>query len=135
MIDEAPQEAGSPYATRSVQNAPLPCLGQGVHLLETMIEAASRAAPLAEPAASRLDALERAPAPVCCECSIRSHGSRYLCEAKLLGLYLHGFDQDFSAFQQPTAGEAAGLRQQARQGPLKRKAGLSVPKITWTLPR
>jgi hypothetical protein len=52
MIDEAPQEVGSPYATRSVQNAQPPCLGQGVHLLKTMTEAASRAAPLAEPAAS-----------------------------------------------------------------------------------
>ncbi len=130
MIDEAPQEVGSPYATHSV--APLPCLGQGLHLLKTMIEAASRAAPLAEPAALRLDALECAPAPVCCECSVHSLGSRYLRKAKLLGLYLHDFDQDFSAFQQPT--KAAGLRQQAQQGPPKRK-GLSMPMITWTPPR
>jgi hypothetical protein len=87
-----------------------------------------------------MDALECAPAPVCCECSVRYLGSRYLgsrylCEAKLLGLYLHNFDQDFSAFQQSTAGKAAGLRQQARQGPPKRKAGLSVPTIMWTPPR
>jgi len=61
-----------------------------------------------------LDAFEeKAAALVYCKCSVRSLGNRYLEEADLLGIHLHNFDKDISAFECVTAADAPRPEQEA----------------------
>jgi len=89
--------------------------------------------PLAEHATSGLGPLQNAPVPVYCECSVRSLESTYLEAATLIGVHLHNFNKDFSAFEGITAANLQGIGKPAEEPWRTKRSELPVPKRAWAL--